>query len=259
MQMTQQHLAPSAPAVVMAAPDPAWPPARRDTPADQQGEAAGRQAARAQTVRTLRELAIDLGIPLGSYYLLRDGLGESLWLSLAVSSIGPAIRSVYGMTVKRELNLLAMLMLFVNLAGIGVSFLTGDPRAMIAKDSIVSSVIGFAMLGSVAWRRPIMAPGLRLFLTKGVARREGAYQRLQARSATFRRLDGLYTVVWGVALLAECTARLIGAYTLPVTTMVWLGGVLTMGAIGLAIVVGGVAAGPMLHMVEDEVSGRAGA
>ena len=250
----------------MAAPDPAWPPARPATPADQQaeaagrqGEAAGRQAARAQTVRTLRELAIDLGIPLGSYYLLRDGLGESLWLSLAVSSISPAIRSVYGMAVKRELNLLAMLMLFVNLAGIGVSFLTGDPRAMIAKDSIVSSIIGFAMLGSVAWRRPIMTPGLRLFLTKGTARREGAYQRLQARSATFRRLDGLYTVVWGVALLAECTARLIGAYTLPVTTMVWLGGVLTMGAIGLAIVVGGVAAGPMLHMVEDEVSGRAGA
>ena len=112
------------------------------------------------------------------------------------------------------------------------------------------------MLGSVALRRPIMTPGLKLFLTKGSARREEAYERLHAGSATFRRLDGLYTVVWGVALLAECTARLIGACTLPVTTMVWLGGVLTMGAIGLAIVVGGVAAGPMLHMVEDGVSGR---
>ena len=135
MQMTQQHLAPSASAVVMAAPDPAWSPSRRATPADQRAEAAGRQgeaarrqggapgrqAARAQTVRTLRELAIDLGIPLGSYYLLRDGLGASLWLSLAVSSIGPAIRSVHGMRVRRELNLLAMLMLFVNLAGIGIS------------------------------------------------------------------------------------------------------------------------------------------
>lgn len=256
MQTTQQHPAPSAPAIVMSSPDPAGPAFRRDVPAGQQREAAGRQAARSQTVRTVRELAIDLGLPLGSYYLLRDGLGASLWLSLAASSIGPAVRSVYGMAVKRELNLLAMLMLFVNLTGIGVSFLTGDPRAMIAKDSIVSSVIGFAMLGSVALRRPIMAPGLRLFLTKGAVHREEAYEWLHARSATFRRLDGLYTVVWGVVLLAECTARLIGAYTLPVTTMVWLGGVLTMGAIGLAIVVGGVAAGPMLHMVEDEVSGR---
>ena len=57
----------------------------------------------------------------------------------------------------------------------------------------------------------------------------------------------MYTVIWGVALLAGCTARLIGAYPLSVTTMAWLGGVLTMSKIGLAIVVGGVAAGPVLH------------
>jgi hypothetical protein len=34
--------------------------------------------------------------------------------------------------------------------------------------------------------------------------------------------------------------------------MVWLGGVMTIGAIGLAIMLGGIAAGPMLHMVENE-------
>jgi len=36
----------------------------------------------------LRPLAIDVGVPLGSYYLLRDALGVSLWLSLALSGIG---------------------------------------------------------------------------------------------------------------------------------------------------------------------------
>src|SRR5262245_28972920 len=35
----------------------------------------------------LRPLAIDVGVPLGAYYLLRDALGVSLWLSLALSSI----------------------------------------------------------------------------------------------------------------------------------------------------------------------------
>lgn len=217
---------------------------------------ADRQAARAQTLGTLRDLAIDIGFPLGSYYLLRDGFGLSLLLSLAVSSVGPAIRSGYGLLAKRELNTLAILMLIVNIAGIGVSFVTGDPRALIAKDSIVSSVIGFSMLGSVALQRPIMTPGLRIFLTKGTDRREEAWERLHATSATFRRLNGLYTVIWGTALLADCTARLIGAYTLPVTTMVWLGGVLTMGAIGVAILVGGVAAGPMLHMVEHDLDSQ---
>jgi hypothetical protein len=231
-------------------------PVRQPPSARQHRQPAPAEPGHAQALRTVRDLAIDLGIPLGSYYLVRDGLGASLWLSLAVSSIGPAVRSVYAMTVKHQLNLLAVLMLVVNIAGICVSFLTGDLRAMIAKDAIVSSIIGVSMLGSVALRRPVMTPGLRLFLTKGAARREEAWERLQGASATFRRLEGLYTTIWGVALLAECAARFTGAYTLPVTTMVWLAGVMTMAAIGLAIVVGGVAAGPMLHLIEHEITDR---
>src|SRR5215475_13138869 len=55
---------------------------------------------------TLRPLAIDIGIPVGTYYLLRDAFGASLWLSLALSSIGPAVRSVAGLVKERQLNLL---------------------------------------------------------------------------------------------------------------------------------------------------------
>jgi hypothetical protein len=208
------------------------------------------------TLRSLQSLAIDLGIPLATYYLVRDGLGASLWLSLAVSSVSPAMRAVWGLARSRELNLLAILMLAVNLAGIGVSFVTGDPRAMIAKDSLVSSVIAIAILGSVAARRPLMSAGLKLYLIRGTPERAAAWRRLSERSATFRRLELLYSGIWGALLLADCAARLIGAYSLPVTTMAWLGTVLVMGAIGLAIVVGGLAAGPMARMIEKEASDR---
>jgi hypothetical protein len=204
------------------------------------------------TLRSLRPLAIDIGIPLGTYYLLRDGLSASLWLSLAISSVGPAIRSVVGPARNHELNLLAALILLVNVAGIVVSFLTGDPRAMIAKDSLVSSVIAIVILGSVVARRPLMTAGLKVYLTRGIPERTAAWDRLKARSATFGRLELLYSSIWGTALLAECVARLIGAYSLPVTTMAWLGTVLTLGAIGLAIMIGGVAAAPMAHMIETE-------
>jgi hypothetical protein len=203
---------------------------------------------------TLRPLAIDIGIPVGSYYLLRDAFGASLWLSLALSSIGPAMRSVAGLVAERKLNLLAVLMLGVNLAGIGISFLTGDPRAMIAKDSIVSSVIAFAILGSVALRRPLMSAGLKPFMTRGEPLRTAAWDRLSVASPRFRRLELAFSMIWGLALLAECTARLVGAYTLPVTTMVWLGTVMTLGSIGVAIVVGGAAAGPIQKMIDAEAA-----
>jgi hypothetical protein len=202
----------------------------------------------------LRPLLIDVGIPVGTYYLLRDAFGLSLWLSLALSSIGPAVRAIAGLVAERSLNLLAVLMLAVNLASIAVSFLTGDPRAMIAKDSAVSSVIAFAILGSVVLRRPLMSAGLKPFMTRGEPRRTAAWDRLSAASPQFRRLELAFSTIWGLALLAECAARLVGAYTLPVTTMVWLGTVITLGAIGVAIVVGGAAAGPIQQMIDAEAA-----
>ena len=202
----------------------------------------------------LRPLFIDVGIPLGTYYLLRDALGVSLWLSLALSSIGPAVRAIAGLVAERTVNVLAALMLAVNLAGIAVSFLTGDPRAMIAKDSIVSSVVAFAILGSVALHRPLMSAGLKPFMTKGEPQRTAAWDRLSTASPRFRRLEMLFSTIWGVILLAECTARLVGAYALPVTTMVWLGTVMALGAIGVAMIAGGVAAGPIQKMIDAEAA-----
>jgi hypothetical protein len=161
-----------------------------DRPARAPHPAAGLGAA-------LRPLLIDVGVPLGSYYLLRDGFGLSLWLSLALSSVGPAARSVASLVGERKLNVLALLMLAVNLAGIAVSFLTGDPRAMIAKDSVISSVIAFAILGSVIARRPLMSAGLRPFMTQGTPERSAVWDRLAAGSARFRRFELLYSTIWG--------------------------------------------------------------
>ena len=163
-----------------------------------------------------------------------------------------------GFAAERRANLLALLMLAVNLAGIVVSFLTGDPRAMIAKDSLVSSVIAIAILASVALRRPLMSAGLKPYMTRGNPERTAAWDRLSATSGRFRRLELTFSTIWGVALLAECAARLAGAYTIAVTTMVWLGTVFTLASIGLAIVIGGVAAAPIQKMIDAETgtSGR---
>jgi hypothetical protein len=246
--------------MVMAAPQ-TRNPETAPRPDHQSGAPAGRApAGRAPTgqrpglTAALRPLVIDVGIPLGAYYLLRGAFGVSLWLSLALSSIGPAVRSVAGLVAERQLNLLAALMLAVSLAGIGVSLMTGDPRAMIAKDSVVSSVIAFAILGSVVLRRPLMSAGLKPFMTRGQTERIAAWDRLAATSGRFRRLEEAFSAIWGLALLAECAARLVGAYTLPVTTMVWLGTVMTLGSIGVAIVAGGAAAGPIQKMIDAEAA-----
>ncbi|MGW7002870.1 VC0807 family protein, partial [Streptomyces sp. NPDC054933] len=189
---------------------------------------------RRELVNTFKPLALDLALPLGSYYLLHDAFGVGLVMSLALSSIPPAIRTVYGLLRDRSLNGIAGLMLAVNVIGIALSFVSGNPRIMAAKDSGTSSVFAIALIASAFAGKPLMSAGIRPWLVKGNPTRAAAADRLAASSARFQRLERTFTLIWGAMLLAECVARVIGAFTLPVSTMIWLSNVLLIAAIVLA-------------------------
>ncbi|MFH9546876.1 VC0807 family protein [Streptomyces sp. NPDC051445] len=203
-------------------------------------------------------LLVDVAMPLGSYYLFKGAFGMSTFAALAWSSVLPAVRTAWSAVSKRTVNGLAGLILVVNVVGLVLSFVSGDPRLMLAKDSGVSSTVGIGILVSVALGRPMMTAALKPFLVKGDAVREAAWARLEngtaAASAAFRRRERAFSIVWGVVLLAECVVRVVGAYTVPVDTMVWLGSLIMVVAMGMGFVVGGaLGAGPMVAMVASEV------
>src|ERR1700712_5314895 len=99
--------------------------------------------------RTLRSLAIDIVVPTATYYVLTKAFDVSLIWALTAASVLPLVRTVTSQARDRRINSLAALMLAINVVGVGTSFLVGDPRFMIAKDSLVSSVIGFGIIVSV--------------------------------------------------------------------------------------------------------------
>ncbi|TXC93697.1 VC0807 family protein [Streptomyces sp. ISID311] len=199
-------------------------------------------------------LVVDAGIPLAMYYVLSDGFGLSEVAALGWSSVVPALRTVWSLVRRSGVNGLALLMLVVNAVGLATSTMTGDPRLMLAKDSVTSSVIGISMIVSVFLGKPLMTAGLKPFVTKGGPAGEAAWDRLIAGSAPFRRAERRFSLIWGTVLLSECVVKAIGAYTIPVHTMVWLGTVLTVVAILLAMVLGGGScADPMEKMVKAEV------
>lgn len=201
----------------------------------------------------LRPLVVDVAVPLGSYYFLKGAFGTSTFAALAWSSVVPAVRTVWSVVQERRVNAFAGLVLMVNVVSLALSFVSGDPRLMLAKDSGVSSVIGIAILVSAVLGRPMMTEGLKPFILKGDPARAAAFERLRSGSAAFRRAERAYSLVWGGVLLAECVVRVVGAYTLPVDTMVWLGSVVLVSAIGIGIVVsGGLAAEPMARMITAE-------
>nr|WSY52751.1 hypothetical protein OG999_23265 [Streptomyces sp. NBC_00886] len=200
-------------------------------------------------------LLMDVAVPIGSYYLLKSGFGMSTMAALGWSSVVPALRTVWGVVAERKFNAFAALILFVNVVGLLLSLVAGDPRLMLAKDSGVSSAIGIGVLVSVAMGKPMMTVGMKPFLVKGDSAREAAWERLMSGSAAFRRYERRFSVVWGVVLLTECVLRVVGAYTLPVDTMVWLGSVVMVVALGVAMVVsGGLAVEPMGRMLVAEAA-----
>ena len=199
----------------------------------------------------LRSLVVDLAIPLASCYLLRRA-GCGLVTALALSSVAPAAHAVLDLVRGRAVNGLAALVLVVNVASVAVSFWTGNPRVMLAKDGAVSSVVGIAILVSVLAGRPLMTAGMRPFIVKGDAARDAAFGRLAVTSPRFRSLERWFSVVWGVACLAECGARVACAFTLPVGTTVWLSTVLLLASIGAAVVAGSFFSVPLEKMVVAE-------
>lgn len=203
--------------------------------------------------RALTPLALDVATPMACYYLLHSAFGMSEVAALALCGVVPAVRVVAGVVRDRTLNGLAGLTLVVNLAGIALSFVTGDARMMIAKDSALSGVLSLVIMLSAFTRQPVMTTGMRPFITKGNAAKEAAWERLAERSARFRRAVRRFSGIWGGVLLAECVARLIGAFTLPVATMVWLSNVMLIAAIVVGLLVAGAfASGPIQMMVNDE-------
>lgn len=107
-----------------------------------------------------------------------------------------------------------------------------------------------------------MTVGLKPFLVKGDAAKEAAWERLAggfgAGAAALRRSERAFSVVWGVVLLPECVVRIVGAYTVPVDTMVWLGSVVMIVAMVIAFVVsGGLAAEPMQRLIAAQVEAAA--
>lgn len=199
-------------------------------------------------------LLADVAVPIGSYYLLKSGFGMGTVAALGWSSVVPAVRTVWGVVAERTINAFAVLILFVNVVGLLLSFVAGDPRLMLAKDSGVSSVVGIGILVSVVMGKPMMTAGMKPFLVKGSREREAAFERLLSGSVAFQRAERRFSLVWGVMLLAECVARVVGVYTLPVDTMVWLGTVVMIGTIAVTSVVsGGVAVGPMAEMIDAEL------
>jgi hypothetical protein len=166
----------------------------------------------------LRSLGVDIGAPVLAYYVLHL-LGASDWVALPASTLVAALRIGWVAVRSRSLNLFATVMLVVFGLGLALSFLSGDPRFLLLKDSIVTGAVGLTFLGTaLVGNRP-----LALAARQGWSPAEADALAADYRSDPYVRRGYRFTsAVWGAGLLVEAAVRVPLVYLLPVDVMVGL-------------------------------------
>jgi hypothetical protein len=151
-------------------------------------------------------VVFDIAGPVVAYSLLRSA-GQSAVTALVLSGAFPALGVVIGLIRHRRADTIGVLVLAGIAVGTVLGLLSGDPRLVLVEGSVPTAVFGLLCLGSLWARRPLIYRFAIEFIGAGTAKgRE--FQSLWQYPG-FRHAFRLYTVVWGVAYLAEAAARVI--------------------------------------------------
>jgi intracellular septation protein A len=187
------------------------------------GKGNGKNAVKA----LLPTLVRDVGLPTLAYYLLHWN-GASDWTALLAGAVVSGVMLVVEAIKARRLEVFSGFMLCIFAAGLLATLISGDARMMIVKDSVVTAVVGLAFGISALTRKPLIYFAARKSHPQPEAF-EATYDSTPAMRGKFK----LMSATWGVGFLIEAAIRVVLAYQLPVSTMVWLSHVLMFGTIGL--------------------------
>ncbi len=170
----------------------------------------------------------DVGGSVGAYYALH-ALGASDWVALLSAAAVAGGRIAWVAVRNRSLNAFASVMLLVWGVGLGLSFLAGDARFLLLKDSVTTAAVGIAFLVSILARRPLTLAAARSWNPAGAAELESLFTTQPAA----RRAFTVSALVWGVGLIVESLVRVPLIYALPVDVMVGLSTAIMVTAFSL--------------------------
>lgn len=183
-------------------------------------------------VRTwLAPLARDIGVPMGAYFAMHK-LGYSDFAGLLAGTVLSAAMLVFLAIRSRRLEVLSAIILCGFVVGLALSLVTGDPRLMIAKDSVGTVLIGLAFLISAMIGKPLIYLVARKGIAASAPAKLAEFDESYRTNPDKRRAFTALSVMWGAGLLGEGVLRVVLAYQLPVHTMAWLSTVLIISVVG---------------------------
>jgi hypothetical protein len=174
-----------------------------------------------------RGLALDVGLPLVTYYALHAA-GVGNWFALLAATLVAGARIVLVAVRQRVLNAFGFIMLVIFGLGLVLSFVTGDVRFLVLKDSIGTGVLGLCFLGFALAGHPLTLAATRTWAPERAAAMAERYRTVPA----VRHGHFVASMVWGLGLLAEALLRVLLVFLLPISVVVGLSTALAVLVIG---------------------------
>ncbi|MEV6069204.1 VC0807 family protein [Nocardia sp. NPDC052001] len=185
--------------------------------------------------RMLAPIARDIAIPMAAYFLLH-WLGYSDFAALLGGAVASAATVLIPAVKARKLDPIAVIVLIGFVVGLVGSLISGDPRIMIVRDSFGTAAIGLAFLVSALIGKPLTYAAVRKALA-GAPEKLAAVEHAFETNPTARRTHINIALLWGAGLFGEAAVRVVLAYQLPISTMVWLSTVLMVSVITVLMVI----------------------
>jgi intracellular septation protein A len=169
-------------------------------------------------------VAFDLLAPTALFYVMR-WQGHSLYLALLASAAVSAASALISYRRNTDRQSFAPFILALTLAGFAIAFVTGSDRFLLAKESILTALVGLWFLSSI-WlaERPLAYQFARPLLESRFGRQLGidgplSWEQLWAREPHFRHIWRIASAMWAAATLIDAALRIVLAYTLPVNSV----------------------------------------
>lgn len=178
-------------------------------------------------------LVWDIGLPAAAYYVCRF-FDVGPVVALSAGGAVALLRLCYVAARRRRINAVATFMVVVFVVLLVGSYLTGDARVLLARESIVSGVAGLFFLGSCLMPRPALYH-LMLRATADEEQRVD-WTRRWAERPELRHGLTVISAVWGAGLVADALAGLPLILLLPVD--VSAGALVALQIVALALLLG---------------------
>lgn len=175
------------------------------------------------------------------YTLLKSYTSASDLVALLVSSVPALLSEIVTIVRQRQLDVLGIIVLVFLAISAVVSFIGGDPKLLLIRESFLTAALAVACVVSLLFPRPLMFYIIRYFATGNDPAKALAFNS-RWQYPEFRRYIRITTLFWGIIYLIEFPMRVFMVYHLSIQQYLAIGPIvfygLTFVVIGFTIAYG---------------------